>query len=168
MSVGAYATLAHAAIDERRDGPWNRGRERRHRAVSPRSPGRHERASAAGAGVRERILAEVEADPTAAHERLGSLDPRSAAAVHVNDTRRLVRALELAEIGSSLVPDDDRLWGSATRHPTLIVGIDVPAARAGAPDRRPHERDVRAEVWWTKCERRSPQGSHPLLPRRSG
>ena len=47
--------------------------------------------------------------------------------MHVNDTRRLVRALELAEAGRSLVPDDDRLWATATRHPTLIVGIDVPA-----------------------------------------
>ena len=48
--------------------------------------------------------------------------------MHVNDERRLVRALELAAAGESLVPDDDRLWASATRHPTLIVGIDVPAA----------------------------------------
>jgi tRNA dimethylallyltransferase len=38
-----------------------------------------------------------------------------------------VRALELAEAGSSLVPDDDRLWASATRHPTVIVGLDVPS-----------------------------------------
>ena len=32
------------------------------------------------------------------------------------------------ESGASLVPDDDRLWASATRHPTLIVGLDVPPA----------------------------------------
>jgi tRNA dimethylallyltransferase len=67
-------------------------------------------------------------DPAAAHERRTTLDPRAAAAVHVNDERRLVRALELVAAGTSLVPDDDRLWASATRHPTLIVGIDVPAA----------------------------------------
>ena len=78
-------------------------------------------------GVRERIRAEVERDPAAAHERLAALDPRAAAAVHPNDRRRLVRALELAEAGESLVPDDDRLWASATRHPTLIAGLDVPA-----------------------------------------
>jgi tRNA dimethylallyltransferase len=46
--------------------------------------------------------------------------------VHRNDERRLVRALELAETGASLVPDDDRLWASATRHPTLIAGLEVP------------------------------------------
>ena len=84
------------------------------------------RAAAARAGVRERILAEVERDPAAAHERLAELDPRAAAAVHQNDQRRLVRALELAEAGASLVPDDDRLWAGATRHPTLIAGLDVP------------------------------------------
>ena len=54
------------------------------------------------------------------------LDPRAAEAVHANDQRRLVRALELAETGASLVPDDDRLWASATRHPTVIVGLEVP------------------------------------------
>lgn len=127
MSVGAYAALAHDAIDERVTGHGT--------AIVSGGTGLYLRAALAdmavpppaGAGVRERILAEVGADPAAAHERLISLDPRSAAAVHVNDTRRLVRALELAEIGQSLVPDDDRLWGRRTRHPTLIVGIDVPA-----------------------------------------
>ena len=127
MSVGAYATLAHDAIDERiaRSGT----------AIVSGGTGLYLRAALAdlavppppGEGVRERILSEVEADPAAAHERLTSLDSRAAEAVHVNDTRRLVRALELAEAGRSLVPDDDRLWGSGTRHPTLIAGIDVPA-----------------------------------------
>jgi len=46
--------------------------------------------------------------------------------VHPNDRRRVVRALELAEAGSSLRPDRDTLWSGETRHPTLIVGLDVP------------------------------------------
>ena len=53
-----------------------------------------------GAGVRERIRAEVETDrgggPCCAS---ADLDPRAADAVHPNDHRRLVRALELAETG---------------------------------------------------------------------
>ncbi len=112
MSVGAYATLAHDAIDERiaRSGT----------AIVSGGTGLYLRAALAdlavppppGEGVREQILSEVEDDPAAAHERLTSLDSRAAAAVHVNDTRRLVRALELAETGQSLVPDDDRLWGA--------------------------------------------------------
>ena len=127
MSVGAYAGLAHEAIDElvaangvgsrrRRNGSLPAGRTRGSR------PCRRRRAP----GVRERIRAEVERDPAAAHRRLAELDPRAAAVVHENDARRLVRALELAEAGASLVPDDDRLWAEHTRHPTLIAGLDVP------------------------------------------
>ena len=54
--------------------------------------------------------------------------PAAAGAVHANDHRRVVRALELAEVGASLVRAADRLWADDTRHPTLIVGLDVPAA----------------------------------------
>jgi len=137
MSVGAYAALAHDAIDELVD--------YRGAAVVCGGTGLYLRAALAdmavppppAVGVRERIRAEVEADPAAAHVRLSVLDPRAAAAVHANDTRRLVRALELAEAGHSLVPDDDRLWATATRHPTLIVGLDVPS---GELERRIVER----------------------------
>jgi tRNA dimethylallyltransferase len=62
----------------------------------------------------------------AAHSRLEELDPATAAAVHANDRRRVVRGLELAEAGSSLAPGEDRLWSAATRHPTIVVGLDVP------------------------------------------
>nr|MBA3717839.1 hypothetical protein [Actinomycetota bacterium] len=34
--------------------------------------------------------------------------------------------LELSEAGHSLAPDRDRLWAGDTRHPTLIVGLEVP------------------------------------------
>jgi len=137
MSVGAYAALAHDAIDELVD--------YRGAAVVCGGTGLYLRAALAdlavppppAVGVRERIRAEVEADPAAAHVRLSVLDPRAAAAVHANDTRRLVRALELAEAGHSLVPDDDRLWATTTRHPTLIVGLDVPS---GELERRIVER----------------------------
>ena len=126
MSVGAYATLAHESIDDlvARHGA----------AVVCGGTGLYLRAALAdlqvppppAQGVRERILDEVRLDPAAAHDRLAALDPSAAVVVHVNDERRLVRALELAEAGSSLVPDDDRLWAASTRHPTLIAGLDVP------------------------------------------
>jgi tRNA dimethylallyltransferase len=58
-----------------------------------------------------------------AHERLQALDPEAAARVHPNDRRRVVRALELAEAGSSLA--GDALWSGDTRHPTLVFGLDV-------------------------------------------
>ncbi len=128
MSLGAYTGLAHAAIDDlvKRHGT----------AIVSGGTGLYLRAALANLavpprpapGTRERIRTEVAHDPATAHKRLTTLDPRAAAAVHVNDERRLVRALELAEVGESLVPDHDRLWASATRHPTLITGIDVPTA----------------------------------------
>jgi tRNA dimethylallyltransferase len=59
-----------------------------------------------------------------AHDRLQSLEPEAAARVHPNDRRRVVRALELAEAGSTLAGDD--LWSGEARRPTLIFGLDVP------------------------------------------
>jgi tRNA dimethylallyltransferase len=47
--------------------------------------------------------------------------------VHPNDRRRVVRALELAEAGASLVPETDALWSTSTRHPTVVVGLELPA-----------------------------------------
>ena len=102
MSVGAFATLAHTAIDEL-VAPAGTGSSAAARGSTsgPRSP--MEVPPPPGGGVRERVRAEVESDPVAAHERLAGLDPRAAEAVHANDQRRLVRALELAETGTSLV-----------------------------------------------------------------
>jgi tRNA dimethylallyltransferase len=61
-----------------------------------------------------------------AHALLADLDRSSAAAVHPNDRRRVVRALELAEAGSSLKPREDRLWDERMRHPTIVFGLEVP------------------------------------------
>ena len=61
-----------------------------------------------------------------AHVLLADRDPGAAQSVHPNDRRRVVRALELAEAGSSLRPATDRLWSGETRHPSLIFGLDVP------------------------------------------
>jgi tRNA dimethylallyltransferase len=63
-----------------------------------------------------------------AHELLMQRDPAAARHVHPNDRRRVIRALELAELGSSLHPADSRLWTEDTRHPTVIVGLEVPRA----------------------------------------
>ena len=126
-SVGEYAPLAHAAVDEILDA----GRV----PVVVGGTGLYLRAALAELGVpprpasgaRERWQRTYDADPVAAYEELRAVDPAAAAAVHRNDRRRVVRALELAEAGSSLVPAGDRLWAEETRHPTTIVGLDVPA-----------------------------------------
>jgi tRNA dimethylallyltransferase len=71
----------------------------------------------------------------AAHGLLAERDPDTAAADHPNDRRRVVRALELAAAGHSL--RGDRLWAEEWRHPTLVIGLDVPVAEL---DRRIEER----------------------------
>lgn len=127
MSVGEYAPLAHAAIDEL---VAVKGL-----AVVAGGSGLYLRAALADLSVppavddvvRARVEAEVTADPQAAHRRLALVDAAAAEVVHPNDRRRLVRALELADVGASLVPSTDRLWTDEARRPSIVVGIDVPA-----------------------------------------
>jgi tRNA dimethylallyltransferase len=61
-----------------------------------------------------------------------------------------VRALELAEAGSSLRPERDRLWAEETRLPSLVFGLDVPKylleERIAARARAMFEQGVEEEV----------------------
>ncbi len=150
-SVADYQRLAHAAVDEILAG----GRT----PVVVGGTGLYLRAALAelelppppAPGARERLEGLYdELGPEAAHELLAERDPAAAAAVHANDRRRVVRALELAEAGSSLRPGEDRLWSGETRHPTLIVGLEVPAdelaRRIEQRTRAMFERGVEEEV----------------------
>jgi tRNA dimethylallyltransferase len=150
-SVGEYAPLAHAAIDEILAG----GRT----PLVVGGTGLYFRAAlaelglppAAEPGARERWARLYDEDgAAAAHARLGELDAAAAARVHPNDRRRVVRALELAEVGRSLVPQREALFGGAWRHPTLLVGLDVPKPeldrRIAARTRRMFEAGVEDEV----------------------
>jgi tRNA dimethylallyltransferase len=150
-SVGEYAALAHAAVDEalaaaRRPvvvggtGLYLRAALAELELPPARSPDVRERL--------ERLYDRVGGER--AHALLAERDPGAAAAVHPNDRRRVVRALELAEAGASLRPPRDRLWADETRHPTLVVGLDVPreelARRIEARTRAMFERGVEEEV----------------------
>jgi tRNA dimethylallyltransferase len=150
-SVAEYQRLAHAVVD----GVLEAGRT----PVVVGGTGLYLRAALAelelppppAPGARERLEGLYdELGPEAAHELLAERDPATAASVHANDRRRVVRALELAEAGSSLRPDADRLWSGETRHPTLIVGLDVPAdelaRRIEQRTRVMFERGVKDEV----------------------
>jgi tRNA dimethylallyltransferase len=150
-SVAEYERLAHAAIDE----ILAAGRT----PVVVGGTGLYLRAALADLelppppvpGARERLEGLYdELGPEAAHQLLAERDPAAAAAVHPNDRRRVVRALELAESGSSLRPGEDRLWSGETRHPTLIVGLDLPAEelarRIEERTRAMFERGVEEEV----------------------
>ncbi len=125
MSVGAYERLAHEAVDSV-DRPLVVGGTGLYfrAALSglvlppPPAPGRRRHWQ----DEYDRLGAE------AAHALLAGRDPAAGERVHANDRRRIVRALELAEAGSSLAPATDRLWTEETRLPTLIVALDVPLA----------------------------------------
>jgi tRNA dimethylallyltransferase len=150
-SVGEYQRLAHAAVDE----ILATGRT----PIVAGGTGLYLRAALADlelppappAGARarwERLYDRL--GPDRAHAALAGRDPGAAAAVHPNDRRRVVRALELHEAGSSLRPSHDRLWAQETRHPTLVFGLDVPreilAARIELRAAQMFERGVEEEV----------------------
>ena len=137
-SVGEYAPLAHEAVDEilaagttplvaGGTGLYFRAALAELELPPAPAPGARERW--------ERLY--DEGGPDEAHIRLRELDGAAAARVHANDRRRVVRALELAEAGRSLVPRRDTLFGGAWRHATLLVGLDVPKPEL---DRRIAER----------------------------
>ena len=122
-SVGAYETLAHAAIDE----ILAAGRT----PVVVGGTGLYLRAALADLRLPPRPHACArtrweafydEVGPEQAHARLAELDPEAAASVHPNDRRRVVRSLELAGVER----ERDQLWSSETRYPTLIAGLDLP------------------------------------------
>ncbi|MDX6423854.1 MAG: tRNA dimethylallyltransferase [Gaiellaceae bacterium] len=150
-SVGEYQELAHSAIDELVAG----GRT----PVVVGGTGLYLRAALAGlelpppapAGTRSRLERLYDRlGPERAHGALVERDPAAAARVHANDRRRVVRALELAELGASLAPTSDTLWGGGYRQPTLVVGLDLPreelASRIEARTRSMVERGVVEEA----------------------
>jgi tRNA dimethylallyltransferase len=126
-SVAEYQRLAHAAVDEILDAART--------PVLVGGTGLYLRAALAelalppppSRGARERLERLYDRiGPERTHALLVAGDPAAAEAVHANDRRRIVRALELAEAGSSLRPQKDLLWSATTRHPTLIVGLELP------------------------------------------
>ena len=75
----------------------------------------------APAAVREQIECELaEVGAHALHRRLGAA---SAAAVHPNDRKRIVRALELERMGEEPHPESEQLWSRSLRRPTALFGI---------------------------------------------
>jgi tRNA dimethylallyltransferase len=76
------------------------------------------------AELRARIEAEVrDHGAEAMHARLPA---RAAATIQPTDRSRIVRALELAEMGESGVSgESSQLWTSGTRRPTLLFGLTM-------------------------------------------
>ncbi len=76
-------------------------------------------------GVRERWLTELgERGPQALHAVLSRRAPWAAQRIAPTDSQRIVRALELDDLGElEPGPELSELWTGATRHPTLLVGV---------------------------------------------
>ena len=131
FSAGQYAELAHAEID----GLLDDGR----RPIVVGGTGLYLRAALTelslrpppAEGVRERWIAELrDRGPEALHAILAGRASWAAAEIAPTDSQRIVRALELSDSGeleaSGRGPDQEsELWTSATRHPTLLVGLTM-------------------------------------------
>jgi tRNA dimethylallyltransferase len=129
VSVGEYQGWAHAAVDDILDSG--------HVPLVAGGTGLYFRAALSGLAIPPPAPPERRAHwqerydtegAEAAHALLTERDPAAGAAVHANDRKRVIRALELAELGASLAPPEAVLWTAATRHPTLVVVLDLPLA----------------------------------------
>jgi tRNA dimethylallyltransferase len=127
FSAGEYARLAHAEIDGLlADGA---------RPLVVGGTGLYLRAALADLHlrpappdeVRERWQAELERrGPQALHAELARRAPWAADAVDRGDRSRIVRSLELLELGELEPPSGpNRLWTADTRHPTRLVGLTM-------------------------------------------
>jgi tRNA dimethylallyltransferase len=136
FSVGEYAQLAHAEIDGLIGA--------RARPIVVGGTGLYLRAALADLDLRpppprelrERLEAELAvAGPEALHARLARRAPWAAARIDPRDRSRIVRALELLELGELEPPPAgarNELWTAETRHPTRLIGVvmDRPALYA--------------------------------------
>ena len=127
FSAGEYAGLAHAEIDGLLlDGAT---------PIVVGGTGLYLRAALAELDLkpppprelRERLHRELEArGPEALHAELARTAPWAAEAIDPRDRSRIVRSLELLELGQLEPPDGpNRLWTEDTRHPTRLVGLTM-------------------------------------------
>jgi tRNA dimethylallyltransferase len=99
-------------------------------------------------GLREEIERQlVQLGPRALH---GELSERSAAAIHPNDTKRIVRAVELERMGEQPYESSAQLWSGELRRPAELFGItmdrDALSARISERARGMLDGDAPAEV----------------------
>jgi tRNA dimethylallyltransferase len=132
FSAGQFAALAHAEIDA----ALNEGQ----RPIVVGGTGLYLQAALTDLelrpppppALRERILAELEErGPAALHAELAERAPALAAAVEASDRTRIVRALELLDMGEEPAPvgNDSRLWTAGLRRPTLLCGLTMERER---------------------------------------
>ncbi len=79
-----------------------------------------------GPGADPAVRARLSAQPNEQlHARLAEIDPVSAARIHVNDTKRLIRALEVYELTGKPISSVQREWaGGKRRYAASWFGLD--------------------------------------------
>jgi tRNA dimethylallyltransferase len=126
FSAGEFMGLAHAEIGAALDA--------RRRPIVVGGTGLYLRAALTdldlrpppAEGVRHGIERRLEAiGPAALHAELASLAPATAARIEPADRSRVVRALELLEMGEEPAAGgaESQLWTAETRRPTLLCGL---------------------------------------------
>ena len=86
--------------------------------------------------------------------------PWAAARIDPNDRQRIVRALELLDLGELEPPEGpSQLWSEELRHPTLLVGLTMEREALYARDRRARRRDARARARARRCVRAHAAGA---------
>lgn len=115
FSVAQYLAAARRAVDEIR----GRGRQVLFVGGTPMYLKALLRGLFAGPPanweLRKQLLSEAQQlGPRALHERLARVDPRAAARLHENDTRRIVRALEVFQSTGRSIVDWQTQWDKRT------------------------------------------------------
>lgn len=76
--------------------------------------------------IRENYYKELaEIGPAAMHQKLASIDPKTAATIHPNNTRRVIRALEMAEHSGVQKSDKDQHLGDQPLYKHRIIGLNM-------------------------------------------
>jgi len=63
--------------------------------------------------------------PEKMHEKLQQIDPESAKVIHPNNTRRVIRAIEIAEHSSTQKSAETHKQGTKPMYQHVIVGLDI-------------------------------------------
>ena len=129
FSAGEYAKLAHAEIDDLLAGGAT--------PIVVGGTGLYLRAALADLDLKPAPPAELrhhweeqmlERGPEALHRELVRRAPWAAGTVDPHDRSRIIRSLELLDLGELEPPDEQRpsrLWTTDTRHPTRLVGLTM-------------------------------------------
>ena len=75
---------------------------------------------------RQRILAEEDGDPERLHKRLESLDPDAAEAIHPNNVKRTLRAIERLEKGEGRLAEFAKATEPSDVIEPVMLGMDLP------------------------------------------